>query len=122
MIVSHFTKLKVQLKDEKLYRKVAEKFGWSITREAVYENPFKYTREKVEDCQVFWKNGKVKMVVDAESNVIHDSYFMGRDALEFLREYSEQYIRGVAANEGAVVNDLGVDATGSRVLEVAYLY
>jgi hypothetical protein len=118
--MSHFTRLKIQVRDEKAAHKVAEKFGWTITHEGSHVNSF--SKEEVRDCDVYRENssGKIRMVVLPEGDVIHDAFYMGRDANKFLCEYSEEVIRSMAAREGATVQNCGVDQQGNRVLELVY--
>ena len=119
--MSHFSRLKVQCKDEHIMHKVARKMGWFIKPEAEYVN--RWSGETITNCRVVRDNtDRVKMVVDADGNVIHDAYSMGNEAHKFLCEYSEEFIRSMAAREGAMVKHLGTDNQGNRVLEVAYLY
>lgn len=119
--MSHFSKLRVQVKDAHVAHKVAEKMGWTIKMEDKHVNG--WSRETITNCSVYRDGqGKVKMVVDANGDVIHDAFYMGREANQFLCEYSEDFIRSMASREGAMVRDMGIDNQGNRVLEVAYLY
>jgi hypothetical protein len=120
--MSHFSRLKVQVKNEGAAHRVADKFGWSISREANYVNSWNKS-EVVNNCDVYRDaDGRVKMVVDSSGTVTHDAFSMGRDANKFLCAYSEEFIRTMAAAEGAEVKNLGEDKHGNLVLEVAYLY
>lgn len=119
--MSHFSKLKVQMKDRKLGGEVAARFGWTMETVAEYRNPWKDANESVKNCTLLKDScGKVRMVVDAGGNVIHDSWSMGKEAFAFLRDYSEAFIRKAAASEGAMVTSKGTDAQGNLVLELEY--
>jgi len=119
--VSHFSTLKVKLQDEKLAGKVAEQMGFTWSREAEYVNRFD-SRERLTDCMVYRDaQGRVKLVVDKQGNVIHEQLIMGREAFQFLCQYSEAFIRRMAEAEGATVVDCGVDKTGAQVLEICYV-
>ena len=119
--MSHFSKLKVQMKDKKLGGDVAKRLGWTMEKAGIYHNPWKYAKESVKDCTIFKDaRGTVKLVVDARGNVIHDSWSMGNEAFGFLRDYSEAFIRKTAAADGAIVSNKGVDANDCFVLELEY--
>jgi len=121
--VSHFSTLKVQLKDMALARRLAERRGWTVEQTAEFVNPWRAANESVKDCTVFRDTkGQPKLVVDRLGNVIHDAWSMGRDAFSFLQDYSEAFIRKTAAAEGAQVINKGTDANGCRVLEIEYAY
>lgn len=121
--MSHFSTLKVQVKQAKLAADVAAKMGWACEHAEEYHNPWKAARESVKDCTLYRDaHGKVKLIVDGKGNVIHDAWSMGKEAFDFLRQYSEQFIRKTAASEGAQVHDCGVDAEGCRVLEIEYAF
>ena len=117
--MSHFSKLKVQIKDDDLAKKTAKEFGWTIQREEKHINP--WSKDTITNCQVLRDGtGSVKMVIAQNGDVIHDSYYMGREANKFLCSYSEAFIRREAHREGAMVSHRGVDAQGNTVLEVVY--
>lgn len=119
--MSHFSKLKVQMKDKKLGADVARRRGWTTVHVDQYENPWKAANERINDCTLFRDSrGQVKLAVDAKGNIIHDFWSMGGEAFSFLRDYSEAFIRKTAAAEGAVVSSKGVDAQGNLVLELEY--
>ena len=119
--MSHFSTLKVCVKDKKMAAKVAQGRGWTVEHVDVYENPWKLSGESVKNVDLYRSsNGQVMLAVDAKGNVIHDSWSMGRDAFRFLQDYSEEYINKTARVDGAIVKNLGVDADGTRVLEIEY--
>ena len=119
--MSHFSKLKVQLKDKKLGGDCAKRLGWTTEHVDVYENPWKWAKESIKNVTLYRDaRGQVKMAVAANGDVIHDAWSMGREAYGFLRDYSEAYIRKTAAAEGAMVYNKGVDAQGNLVLELEY--
>ncbi len=119
--MSHFSTLKVSIKNRALAVKVAQQLGWTCEHADVYENPWKLAKESIKDCTLFKDaHGRVKMAVDAKGNVIHDDWSMGKEAFGFLRDYSEAYIRKTASAEGAMVHSKGVDAQGNLVLELEY--
>ena len=118
--MSHFSKLSVCLKKPAIANALCERLGYTKEYAEVYENPWKRANESVKNCTLYKKDGQVKFVVDEKGHVIHDSWSMGKDVQEFLREYSLEYIKRTAAAEGATVRNKGVDADGQLVLEVSY--
>ncbi len=118
--MSHFSKLNVMVKKSAIANDVCKRLGYTKEHADVYENPWKYANESIKDCMLYKKDGQVKFVVDNKGNVVHDSWSMGTDVDEFLREYSTEYIRRTAAADGAIVRNKGVDADGQIVLEVEY--
>jgi hypothetical protein len=121
-IMSHFSTLKVQVKNLPVANPVFLEMGFTPQFEKEYRNPFS-SSELVKNCQVIRDvKGKVKFVIAENGDVIHDAFYMGREATVFLRKYSEAYIRYTASREGATVKNLGEDTNGNIVLEVAYAY
>jgi hypothetical protein len=117
--MSHFSKLKVKLKDVALVRQCAEKRGWTVTQEEEFTN--RWSRETIKNGHVVRAaDGRVKLVISPDGDVMHDSYFMGHEAPEFLCQYSEAFIRRAAARDGGTVHFCGSDNQGNIVLEVAY--
>ena len=120
--MSHFSKLSVMIKKSSVAKSICDRLGYTREHVAQYDNLWKYGNEHIKDCTLYKKDGQVKFVVDAKGNVIHDSWSMGSDVNEFMREYSMEYIKRTAASEGATVRNKGVDADGQIVLEVEYSY
>lgn len=119
--MSHFSKLKVRVKDRKLGSECARRLGWSTVHVDEYENPWRAAKERVKDVTLFRDaRGQVKLALAANGDVIHDAWSMGKEAYGFLRDYSEAFIRKTAAAEGAFVSNKGVDAQGNIVLELEY--
>jgi hypothetical protein len=120
--MSHFSTLKVQVKDVSVADSIFKTFNWTKQHCAEYVNPWT-SREKVTDCTVIKNTSdKVMMVIAKNGDVIHDSYYMGHDAEKFLQKYTEAYIHKVAVQEGAQVTNYGADKHGNIILEVNYAY
>jgi hypothetical protein len=120
--MSHFSKLKVQIKDRKLAESVFKTLNWTSMQVEEYFNPWSM-REVVKNALAVKKaDGRVALVIAENGDVIHDPYYMGQDAFTFLKQYTEAFIRAASAREGARVNSLGVDKSGNTILEVTYVY
>ena len=119
--MSHFSTLKILVKDLATARRVAAKRGWTVEKVATHKN--RYSGETLTDCHEFRDaSGKVMLVVGRDGGVTHDSFYMSRadDAHKFLVDYSAAYITKTAAEEGASITNLGYDAQNNLVLEVVY--
>ena len=117
--MSHFTKLAVQLKDKLIIKQICKNLEVTSKHVDVYENPWKASKEKINNCTLYSHAGKVIFAVDSKGNVIHDEWSMGTMAYTFMKEYSVSYIKKVARNEGATVTN-HLDSEGNLVLEIAY--
>jgi hypothetical protein len=121
-IMSHFSTLKVQVKDMRIAQRVFQKLNWTPERVDKYVNRWD-SREVVNDCTLVKDStGRVKMVIAPNGDVIHDDFSMGKEVSGFLQQYTEAFIRDVAARDCAQVSNLGTDMAGNIILEVNYAF
>lgn len=115
--MSHFTKMKVQIKDRSVMRSVCTKMGWTIKEVPEYRNSYSGEAVKGAITMVDFR-GTVKAVLDKQDNLIVDPYFMGRDYEKFCRDYAAESIVQAAMIEGGYVESQSEERNGDLVIEV----
>jgi len=116
--MSHFSTLKMKVKNQKTIEKVADRMDWRTEHMDRYANP--YGTGTVKDATVLKdKSGQVKAVIDSEGNMIVDPYYMGNDFQKFCQQYGkEEVLAGAAMEGGWMSNEWTDEKTGELVIEV----
>jgi hypothetical protein len=117
--LSHFSRLKVQVKDLNAFHKVL--FLRGLTSEKLSEYRNSYSGEAVKDATVVKnQSGKILMAVDAEGNVTVDSWSMGHEYQNIMQDYARETIFSSASAAGGWVGQETVDKNGDVVLEICF--
>ena len=117
--MSHFSTCKTQVRNIQLAREVCSKMGWTMTLEEEHVNG--WSQEKLTNVWVIRDgNGKVKGCVDQAGNVIHDSYYMGREINGYLQQYAATHLKNQAALDGGMVMSETINQRGELELVLQY--
>lgn len=117
--MSHFTTVKMEMKNRAILERLARSRGWTVGQEAKHVNG--WSKETVPNATVFKTDGKYKLVLDAKGVPVVDAYYMGREYEKFIQDYAAEVIREQALSEGASVVTNGYDKNGNLLLEVQWM-
>jgi len=117
--MSHFTTVKMEMKNKAILERMARARSWTMAKEVKHVNG--WSKETVPDATVFKAGDKYKLVLDAKGVPVVDSYYMGRDYEKFIQDYAAEVIREQAMSEGASVVTNGYDKNGNLLLEVQWM-
>ena len=118
--MSHMTEMKVRVKDWNSLHKVLFLRGLTSNKVENYRNP--YSGEAVKNALVVKdKAGKVLMAVAEDGRVIVDAFYMGRDHLKILQDYSRECVVSDAGVSGGWLSTETVDPkTEDIIVEVCF--
>ena len=114
--MSHLTTIDVKVMNQTLLRRLAMKYGWTITKVPKFVN--NYSGEEVENATILSDGTQVKLVLSEDGTPVVDSYFMGKEWERFLQEYSIENLREQACLEGYTFKGVEQKSDGSLIVEI----